>query len=300
MYEPIDAPLPVPSPRSLLAVAQALGRIVDGSLSTTGPSVTDQETGHTGTTAARWVGDGVTFTAEACGTIEDDLTFCEGDSDFEDPAGTPDSAGGIETVDAYRFRAGSRCSTLDGTADPEVDARARRTLALWQHQAVAQRFARDLRADAELLTGSTALAVIDGLASVEEAMAGLSDDPDADLECGAGQRPMIHVNPRTLTILAALGLIRAEGGLLLTALDSVIVSGPGYTGDGPAGQSAADASSAWVYGTGFVDVRLSPVLVTSTMDRQDNDLIVWAARAAVVTVPPCCVVGAKVDLTART
>lgn len=303
MYEPVDAPLPVPSPRSLLSVAQLTGRIVEGSLSTTGGDVVDDQApgAPSGSTAARWATDGVTFTHDACGAIEDDLTFCEGDSDFADPNGTPSASGTVVTEDAIRMRAGSICSRSSGPDTlAVVEARARRMLGLWQHEAVARSFWNDqLRVDAGIVTAAAGVAVIDGLATIEEAMAGLSADPDADIECGAGQRAMIHVNPRTVTVLASMGLIREAGGLLLTAMDSVVVTGPGYTGDGPAGQSAADADSAWVYGTGFVDVRLSAPQVTRTLDRQDNDYTVWAARAAVVTAPGCCVVTSKLNLTSR-
>jgi hypothetical protein len=48
-----------------------------------------------------------------------------------------------------------------------------------------------------------------------------------------------------------------------------------------------------------VDVRLSPVLVTETLDRQENDWIAWAARAAAVTAPGCCVAAAKLNLATR-
>jgi hypothetical protein len=303
MYEPVDAPLPVPSPRSLLSVAQLLNRIREGSLSTSNGEVNDdQEPGAPATRAgvSRWVNDGVTFTQEACGTIEGGLLICEGEEGGTDPAGNPQDAGDIAEEDAMRFRVGSRCSRMSGPqTQAEVQARAERMLGLWQHQYIADQFWDNQLRDGAVITSATGLAVIDGLATVEEAMAGMASDPDADNECGPGQRAMIHVNPRTLTIMAALGLVRETAGLLVTALESVIVSGPGYSGNGPEGQSGASASDAWIYGSGFVDVRLSPVLVNAEQDRLDNDLIVYASRAAVVTVGACCVVGAKLDLTNR-
>ena len=302
MFEPVDAPLPVPSPRSLLSVAQLTGRIVEGSLSTTaGDTVDDQSPGAPAGRAgvARWANDGVTYAPEACGQIEDDLTLCEADDNFTDPAGALTTQPAVVTEDAIRFRAGATSSTADGRTADLAQERALRMLGLWQHEAVARSFWNDqLRADARIISAA-AEKVIDGLANLEEAMAGLSNDADTDIECGAGQRAMIHVAPRTLTILNALDLVRFEGGLALTAMDSVVVSGPGYLGSGPAGQSGESTTAQWIYGTGFVDVRLSPVSVTRTLDRQDNDWVVWAARAAAVTTGACCVAAAKLDLTDR-
>lgn len=305
MYEPVDSPLPLPHPRSLLEVARILGRIRSGTLATTGGTTVDDQADGSPVMSGPWRqgADGVTFTQEACGTIEGNLLICEGTG--TDPQGVEATAGVVDTVDAYRFRAGSKCSRMSGPDTLAlVEERARRALGLWQHQAIAANFwDTELKGAARFASPNpvaTAVKVIDGLAGIEEAMAGVSDVPTVDFECGPGQMAVIHASSRAVAIMSRLNLVTEIGGLLKTANGSVVVSGPGYTGDGPVGQTAGGASTSWIYASGMPDVYLSPVFVNRTVDRQDNDMTVWASRAGLVTVGSCCVAAIKIDLTDRT
>lgn len=108
-----------------------------------------------------------------------------------------------------------------------------------------------------------------------------------------GERVMIHVRPHILIELAAATLIRKEGNLWLTPMDSIIVPGRGYPGTGPGGQPVA-VGSEWMYATGHVEIRRDKIqyfpeqdpitadnpygIPASAINRQTNDLMVTAQR----------------------
>lgn len=100
-------------------------------------------------------------------------------------------------------------------------------------------------------TPGTAVSVEEGIDLLEAALAG----------CGSGGRGFIHVPP---VVTPPLTLTRrastANGELLLTQRDTIIVVGSGYAGTGPTG-TAPSAGEIWLYATGMVDVRLGPIEV---------------------------------------
>lgn len=254
-----------------------------------------------------WV-RGVAFEADACGSA-DVYDGCDG------PDTTlPTNSGGVVNAKPTMVRVGARCSVMGDVSD-RTRQKAVRLLNVWQHAAVAREFWRGdeaiqestdtpYLADADALILATDAGAIEALSILEAAVTSGLEGSD----CGAGQRAVIHASARTVTVWAAMGLLRVDGGLLLTALDSVVISGPGYDGSGtpgpqdaPSGPLNADASSDrhWAYGTGFPEVRLGPTVVRETMDVAQNDRIVWAERPALVTVAPCCKVAVSIDLTDR-
>lgn len=94
----------------------------------------------------------------------------------------------------------------------------------------------------------------------------------------AGLRHMIHATPALATYWQHHGLLRREGNLLLTARDSIVVAGSGYT-TGSTGSSAA-------YLTDVVEVRRGPVRIYDAPSPDVNDgntRVVIAARAYAVT-----------------
>lgn len=70
-------------------------------------------------------------------------------------------------------------------------------------------------------------------------------------DAGCGGRGMIHVPAELTPILTG---VRREGNLLLTARDTIVVSGSGYDGSGPPSATghAPTATTAWAYATGIV------------------------------------------------
>lgn len=95
---------------------------------------------------------------------------------------------------------------------------------------------------------------------------------DALAMCGAGGRGMIHCAAWSTP---SYDLIRREGQLLLTARDTVVVSGAGYLGTGPDGADPSAAGHTWLYATGLVDVRLGPIDVFGQLGRSEQDPGAW-------------------------
>lgn len=128
-----------------------------------------------------------------------------------------------------------------------------------------------------------------------------------------GERILIHMRPQILITLAAANLVRREGNVWLTPMDSIVVPGRGYPGTGPAGQPAIEGSE-WIYATGRVQIRRGPIeflpeqlektpdnpqgIPQSAVNRQTNDITVAAQRVVSVSFNPnCAVIAAEVDNT---
>ena len=103
---------------------------------------------------------------------------------------------------------------------------------------------------------------------------------------------MVHAPVRVVYAWAKAGLLRREAGLLLDALDNIIVPGAGYDGSGP---TEPESGALWVFATGLVDLRLSDVTTHEWTDPTNNVKRVVATRLAAGTWDPCCVVGVKID-----
>lgn len=125
--------------------------------------------------------------------------------------------------------------------------------------------------------------------------------------CRCGGRGMIHATADVVTHWTSHGLIRREGGLLLTVLNTIVVAGEGYDGSGPgsrgAGPTAAPTGATWAYATGRVDLRLEDTLVTppeadvvAMLDRQVNDVQVFAQRRFAATHDGCCQFAVLIDV----
>ncbi len=207
------------------------------------------------------------------------------------------------TLTAWSFEvwAGDKCSPWELGRDWQ--GRARRQLAATLSYQVAH----------ELWTGTIALA--EGapnipLASIESDVltAGPTSATDAlaVLEyalgsAGKGQRGVLHATRHALTYWSQLGLLRREGGLILTMLDTLVVADAGYDGSGPDGQPAIDGSQ-WAYATLLPIVRLGPeVLVpdgdlSEALDRATNTVEYRAERRAAVGFVGCVHLAAELDL----
>lgn len=126
-----------------------------------------------------------------------------------------------------------------------------------------------------------------------------------------GERVMIHVRPHILIELAAATLIRREGNLWLTPMDSIVVPGRGYPGTGPNGEPVTDGSE-WMYATGRVEIRRGPIVMLpeqieltpenpngvpqSAINRQTNDIAIAAQRTVSVSFNTHCgIIAAEVD-----
>ena len=119
-------------------------------------------------------------------------------------------------------------------------------------------------------------------------------------DCACGARGMIHAPRQLVSAWSQDGLVRHEGGTILTINDTIVVSGAGYDGSSPDGEPAT-SGSVWAYATGIVTVRLSPVVVTPStieqaLDRSVNTIEYRAERMAAAYWDSCCLFAAETDL----
>lgn len=106
---------------------------------------------------------------------------------------------------------------------------------------------------ATVLAGGTAVALVHGLALIDQALTA----------CLGGQIGMLHVAPYTLARLVAEDILSLEGGRWYTPNRHLVVSGAGYTGGGPRPTvggalpaaptlTANPATDQWIYATAQV------------------------------------------------
>jgi hypothetical protein len=261
----------------------------------------------------RWVGDGLHFQPEACGQGGRLSVTCEGNTAAMDVGTRP---GLIESTPMFIYAEDS-CSTF-GSSSRDFLGRARRQLAAIESAELAD----------ELWNGT--LSTADGLdnrwlagpAADSDTVTTAAADPVAALACITaglasalrGQQGMVHVTPQLLTYLQAESVVTQRGNLWVTAMGHIVVADAGYTGHGPDG--AAPGATQWIYGTPVIQVRLGPVMlfpdnlasatnIAQALDRERNDLVVFAGRmagfqwttecahvAAEVAVPTCDIGGA--------
>ncbi len=198
--------------------------------------------------------------------------------------------------------AGDKCAPFDLGRDWQ--GRARRQLAATLSFQVAH----------ELWTGDVAGAEgapTTPLASLDSDV--LTDGPTSSTDalavleyglgvCSKGARGVIHATRHAATYWGSLGLLRREGNVLLTWLDTIVIADAGYDGSGPEGQPAEDGSQ-WAYGSLMPMVRLGPEALypdaddlSSAMDRGSNTVEYRAERKAAVGFVGCCHLAAELDL----
>ena len=288
---PIQAPPPRPPRYGLLAVAPVVD---DGDL--------------------RPLSAGWNFQPEGCGISGIGDADCAGNTDLMDPPAQPDSVDG----DPLWIWGADECSTFGFNAR-EWEGRARRQLQstesyqlaneLWdgtvtQAAGLGNRWLAAADALSDTVTNGPS-AVATALACVEQGLA----------ETLYGQQGMIHTTPGVLQHLATRAHVAKEGNVWVTPMGHVVVADAGYSGSGPDGTPAS--TSQWIYGTSFIQVRLGPVEIipgglddarnlAAAMDRQLNDIVVYAGRlagfqwqtecshiAAEVDIPVCLIEGAS-------
>jgi hypothetical protein len=277
--EPIEAPRPVAGRRGLLAAAST-------------PAASP----------ARWE-NGVAFQAAACDALEPlPWVLCR-----TEPAELATiergAASGWTPIALLGF---DRCSALDGDG-PERRQRAEDNLnatASWQAEreffdGVATTGLSDPPGPNPYLTDGSATEVTGGPHTHAVALARLEQEL---AECLHGQRGMIHATPEVVTLWAAEGLVRTEGGLLVTAVDSIVVAGSGYSGNDPDGAAPA-AGSSWAYGTSLVYALRGPVIdltpdLVARIDTGDDTLTYRLMQASLVYRSTCCTVAVQVATTA--
>lgn len=258
---------------------------------------------------ARELAGGWEFQPEGCGASGRLPVECEGDT----AAMTEGSRPAVVDGEPVWLYATDEC-TATGFAQRDWLGRARRQLAATESYELA----------AELWVGrvgssNRGLARVAGDSDTLTAAAVSPTDALGLIECGLasylkGQQGMVHVTPQVLTHLVTNGTVERAGAVWTTAMGHIVVADAGYDGSGP-GAVAAGATQ-WAYGTPMIQVRLGPVMTApeslddarnfaQVMNRQVNDIVVWAGRlagfrwasecahvAAEVAIPTCAIGGA--------
>lgn len=306
--QPVTGPLPVPANEGWRAARGATGALVENR-----PDPQDPD--------ARWP-SGFRFRRTACkgGGVTDQCSFAE----MPDPEG-PEPAF-VETTPFAVF-VDRGCSTR-GMSAADYQAEARELLDLYQYDLISREFwrgdqakdpdgggdpwpnrylARDaapgfvnLVTDAAWGNANVAtdsFSPVTGLAVIEAALA----------LCSPGTR-VIHTPPPALTYWHAEGLLRFEGGRILTANGTHVLTDTGYDGSSPdsLGNVAGTWDEWWAYGTGQVHLRLGAVYlvpeagrVAEAVNRLSNDVSYRAERLAAATWD-CCHVGARITVAGST
>lgn len=251
----------------------------------------------------RWAA-GFAFAPESCGTLGVGNP-CSGDAKpIEDNLA-------VVNAEPFYVWAGDKCAPWELSRDWQ--GRARRQLRGGLSYAIAQELWSGALARTEVdpqgdpwenkyLSMAEADVLTDEATSPTDALARLEF---ALGRCDHGVRGMIHATRHLATYWAGLGLLRREGNLLLTFLDTIVIADAGYDGSGPPdganpdGQPAADGSQ-WAYATGMLSLRLGaeqllPDSMAEATDRQVNLTEYRIEQLAAVTWDGCCHLAAEVD-----
>ena len=252
----------------------------------------------------RWV-NGFAYEAESCDPAQSLPIWCNPGQVWDSRGGTsyakePGLSGGIVEYDPFLIIGSDFCTTLDRDRDREGRAR-RQLLATESHQLEAEvwdgAIAYTEGNDNNYLAKDTTTDL--GSAELNQAFAALEQGL---AECLHGQRGMIHATPYTVSLWYAQDLIRVEGGLLLSALDTIVVAGSGYSGSAPGEPPTPPTDitlAAYAYATGMVAVRRGAITPAddgdtgSRIDHYRNDETVFVERPVAATWS-CCTLGIEV------
>jgi hypothetical protein len=122
------------------------------------------------------------------------------------------------------------------------------------------------------------------IAGTPDPIEALGELEEAATRAGLGQDVHLHV-PRVL--MPQFGqILNQQGKQLRTQTGALVISDPGYTGSGPAGQ-AESSTAVWMYATAPVQVRLSDIDTFTVHNQAANTRLMVAERAGAATFDPC-------------
>jgi hypothetical protein len=145
-----------------------------------------------------------------------------------------------------------------------------------------------LQSAADVLTTGGPVSITDAIGMVEGALA----------SCYGGEG-VIHVPAQAVIHLSNVGVVTRQGNQLRTLLGNVVAVYASGNREGPTGSVAADGQG-WIYGTGAVQVRRSPIVRLGRrpgdfVGRAKNDVVYVVERTYVVDWD-CCHAAAQVSL----
>lgn len=297
IFSVVKAPEAKPPVSGLLACLAGTEYLIDDSGTETEPGFDGRVTSFEN----RWMG-GVAYAPEQMGTPPAVSDPCSQAFNMDAPAN-------LAQVQAMPFVcwAGDTCSSF-GWEARDFKGRATRALLAGESYQIAKEFWGGAQAQSSgwpnnYLTEPALLNVVATTAQTPSAALNLLEQAIADTS--GGQQGMIHCTRQLGSALSELGnTFHTLNGLTVTYTGTVICMDAGYPGTGPTAHSLG-GSVQWAYATLMPTVRRSPIdVVPGTLDEAMNrstNLITWRAeRLAVVTVPPCTIVGCPITLTLPT
>lgn len=145
------------------------------------------------------------------------------------------------------------------------------------------------------LTGGAAVQELTGVHEALHALGALEQAARSELG-SLGMDVWLHM-PITLLPFVDGGIVR-DGTGLFTKTGARIIADAGYTGSDP--DNVMQAGQLWMYATGPVQVRLSPVNAFQVTDQRSNVVHSTAERFYAATFDPCIHFGVAVDVPATT
>lgn len=235
----------------------------------------------------RWQ-SGYTWFQEGCVQALSFRQVCDQETDMSE---TPVNAGNASS-DPMTYYLPFECVATGPLQDSQRSAVERR-LAVAGIKAFEAEFWAGLVADTPNTTGSSSTGTSGILnpspttdpepVSPEVALLSLTQ---ALANCGAGAIGMIHAVPYLVETWTARNYLSedSQGRLRTRARGDIVVSGSGYTGDGPDGNPLAEPTSGtvWAYATPIVGYRRSEIRMATTdaseiVDRTTN-IVRWVAE----------------------
>lgn len=200
----------------------------------------------------------------------------------------------FETADPFTVLAGVACGAL-GTLNIDDQARARAALAAAEERLVSATFERgniDPRLAAGggvvLPAGPTAIRLRKAVGALE-----------TYLRQEYGGTGVLHMPPALAQYMCPI----RDGAVLRTYLGTPIAFASGYEGVNPEDGEDPGTGTLWIYATGAVTVRRSPVVLPAvgaeTLNRETNQTLMIAERQVIVAIDCVPVAAALVDLTAE-
>lgn len=146
----------------------------------------------------------------------------------------------------------------------------------------------ELQSAADVLTTGGPVSITEAIGMVEGALA----------SCYGGEG-VIHVPAQAVIHLSNVGVVTRQGNQLRTLLGNVVAVYASGNREGPDGSEASDGQG-WIYGTGSVVARRSPIKPLGRrpgdfVGRAKNDVVYVVERTYVVDWD-CCHVAAQVSL----
>lgn len=236
----------------------------------------------------RWI-DGFQWQPEIpVGASSIGIAACTGSNTERTP---PTDQPGAQAFDPFIVWASERCSTK-GRGVRDWMGRVRRALAAQESFLAAAEFWNGTIGNAsgnKSLTSDTATEIHNAAVTPLEALERLDSALARTLRNRAG---MIHMRPEVAVALVAGDALRYDAGSLYTPNANLVVADAGYSGKkyraNPGDAPGDVTTSQWMYGTDVVSVRLGQVetlpktldatVLAETVERDTNDMTVWAQR----------------------